>query len=135
MRCRRSGWKLGANKGVARVSVVETSRLPEPTEPLIRAADGQDADRLFRDYSVRIQAYCRSRLGSREEADDALQTVYLNAWRYMKAGGRPTNSGAWLFAVAHNVCMTRLRTRGRRAAVEDLQESESLDHVALSRNY
>ena len=48
-----------------------------------------DAEQFFREYAGGIYRYCVRRLGSPEEAEDALQVVYLNAWRAMKRGTIP----------------------------------------------
>ena len=63
----------------------------------------------------RIYAYCLRQLGSPEEAEDAVQATYLNACRSLMDGFEPDVAQAWLFKVAHNVCLTRQRSRYRRA--------------------
>jgi RNA polymerase sigma factor (sigma-70 family) len=87
----------------------------------------QLAEDLFNEYSRRIYAYCLQQLGSPEEAEDALQATYLNACRSLLGGFEPDVAQAWLFKVAHNVCLTRQRSRWRRSRVEraqDLQEMQ-----------
>ncbi len=49
----------------------------------------EEADRLFRVYSPRVYAFCLTRLRSREEAEDAVQTTFLNAWRSLRSGVEP----------------------------------------------
>src|SRR5919197_3456727 len=95
------------------------------------SAAPQLAEELFNEYSRRIYAYCLRQLGSPEEAEDALQATYLNACRSLLGGFEPDAAQAWLFKVAQNVCLTRQRSRSRRARVEraqDLQEMQ--DFVA-----
>lgn len=82
------------------------------------ASPTRDTERLFEEYSGRIYRYCIGRLGSPEEAEDALQTVYLNAWRSLESGTRPAEPRPWLFRIAANVCSTLLRARLGRAVVE-----------------
>ena len=87
------------------------------------------AEELFTEHSRRIYAYCLRQLGSREEAEDAVQATYLNACRSLLAGFEPEIAQAWLFKVAHNVCMTRQRSTWRRRRIErpeDIQEIEEL---------
>jgi RNA polymerase sigma-70 factor (ECF subfamily) len=87
------------------------------------------AEELFTEHSRRIYAYCLRQLGSPEEAEDALQATYLNACRSLLSGFEPEVAQAWLFKVAHNVCLTRQRSTWRRRRVErpeDIQEIEGL---------
>lgn len=97
------------------------------------AAPDRTAERLFEDYSSRIYRYCLARLGSPEEAEDALQGTYLNAWRSLKGGVRPIEPRPWLFQIASNVCSTVLRSRLRGPTVE-LRSPEALDRVRSSRD-
>jgi RNA polymerase sigma factor (sigma-70 family) len=85
------------------------------------------AEELFTEHSRRIYAYCLRQLGSREEAEDAVQATYLNACRSLLSGFEPEIAQAWLFKVAHNVCLTKQRSTWRRRRVErpeDIQEIE-----------
>jgi RNA polymerase sigma-70 factor (ECF subfamily) len=76
------------------------------------------AEELFTEHSRRIYAYCLRQLGSPEEAEDALQATYLNACRSLLSGFEPEVAQAWLFKVAHNVCLTKQRSAWRRRRVE-----------------
>jgi RNA polymerase sigma factor (sigma-70 family) len=89
----------------------------------------RQAETLFEEHSGRIYRFCVRRLGSPQEAEDALQVTYLNAWRSLKAGTRPHDAVPWLFQIAANVCTTVLRNRSRRGTVELLPPAD-LEHVA-----
>jgi RNA polymerase sigma factor (sigma-70 family) len=82
--------------------------IPETT----RATD------LYERYASRIFGYCLHRLGSREEAEDAVQTTFLNAFRSLSRGVVPESESAWLFKIADNVCLSRHRASFRRRRVE-----------------
>jgi RNA polymerase sigma-70 factor, ECF subfamily len=91
----------------------------------------QRAEDLFNEHSRRIYAYCLRRLGSPEEAEDALQATYLNACRSLLSGFEPEAAQAWLFKVAENVCLTRQRSSWRRSRVERTQDIQEMqDFVA-----
>lgn len=89
---------------------------------------GLRVEQLYGDYAGRVYRYCLSRLDSPEEAEDALQTTYLNAWRSLSRGAEPVAARPWLFQIAANVCSGMLRTRLAGAKVE-LQSPEALDHI------
>ncbi len=99
------------------------SRSPGPRDP------GARVERLYEDYSARVYRYCLSRLDSPEEAEDALQATYLNAWRSLSGGVEPLSPRPWLFQIAANVCSGILRTHLSGAAVE-LRDPEALDRIA-----
>ena len=73
---------------------------------------------LYERYSSQIFGYCLHQLGSREEAEDAVQTTFLNALRGLQRGIVPQLESAWLFKIAHNVCLSRRRSTWRRGRVE-----------------
>jgi RNA polymerase sigma factor (sigma-70 family) len=80
-----------------------------PIEPASAAA--ADATRLlFERHSTRIHAFCLRRLGSREEADDAVQQTFLKAFAAVRRGVVPVVEKAWLYRIAENVCTDRLRS-------------------------
>jgi len=73
---------------------------------------------LYERYASRLYGFCLNRLGSREEAEDAVQTTFLNAFRGLSRGVVPASESAWLFKIAENVCLSRHRTMFRRRRVE-----------------
>src|SRR5437667_3403884 len=69
---------------------------------------------LYERHSKRIFGFCVRRLSSREEAEDAVQTTFVNALRALQRGVRPLSEEAWLFKIAENVCLATHRSNGRR---------------------
>ncbi len=100
--------------------------------------DGQAAGRslhsLYERYARQIFSYCLRRLGSREDAEDALQTTFMNAFRGLSRGVTPHAEQAWLFAIAQNVCNERQATSWRRRRVECDADFEVLEDVVPSRD-
>jgi RNA polymerase sigma factor (sigma-70 family) len=84
------------------------------------------AEDLFNEHSRLIYAYCLRRLSSPEEAEDALQATYLNACRSLNRGFVPNEGQAWLLRVAHNVCVSRLRSKSRRRLFERPQDFQEV---------
>jgi len=62
---------------------------------------------LYECYAPQVFGFCLHQLGSREEAEDAVQSTFLNAFRGVKRGIAPEQESAWLFKIAHNVCLSR----------------------------
>jgi RNA polymerase sigma-70 factor (ECF subfamily) len=92
----------------------------------------ETAARLFEEHSGWIYGYCLRLLRSPEEAEDALQATYLNACRGLNDGVRPQVDSAWLLRIAQNVCLTRLRSSGRRARLERVQDVELLEETVAA---
>jgi RNA polymerase sigma factor (sigma-70 family) len=98
------------------------NRLPLAT-PLLRLRSdeqllavfrlGNDAafDVLHERYRQRLFAYVRQMLsaGSRQDAEDVLQDVFVRAYGALRADAREMNVRAWLYRVAHNRCIDHLR--------------------------
>jgi RNA polymerase sigma factor (sigma-70 family) len=109
---------------------VEASALPHPiglgrlavAGPLLRLRSDEQLVALFRAghdeafgtihdrYRQRLFAYARQMLGgSRPDAEDVLQDVFLRAYDALRVDGRPVLLRAWLYRVAHNRCIDQLR--------------------------
>ena len=80
--------------------------------------EAAQAGLLYERYARQLQGFCRARLSSREEAEDAVQHTFLNAYRSLRSGTRPRAEAAWMFAIAANVCRERRRSAWRRSRIE-----------------
>jgi RNA polymerase sigma factor (sigma-70 family) len=92
------------------------------TAPLLRLRSDEQLVALFRAgndaafsvihdrYRQRLFAYSRQMLGgSRQDAEDALQDVFMRAYSSLRSNDRPLSLRAWLYRVAHNRCIDQLR--------------------------
>ena len=90
--------------------------------PLLRLRSDEQLVELFRGghdeafrvihdrYRARLFAYTRQMLpGSRQDAEDALQDVFVRAYAGLRANDRDLALRAWLYRVAHNRCVDELR--------------------------
>ena len=84
---------------------------------------------LYRQYGKQIYAYCLHQLRSREEAEDAVQTTFLNAFRGLQRGTTTSFEQAWLYKIAQNVCIARRSSSGRRLKLESPDDFEILQEV------
>jgi RNA polymerase sigma-70 factor (ECF subfamily) len=82
----------------------------------LRPGDTTQAGRLFEEYSERLFKFCHGRLGSRSEAEDAVQTSFLYAHGALQRGVVPESEAAWLYTIAKNVCRWQQRTTSRRGS-------------------
>ena len=65
----------------------------------------------YRDAYVR---FAIRMLGDREDADDALQSAFVRAFRNLAKCQDPARFGAWLYQIVINECRTLATRRGRR---------------------
>jgi RNA polymerase sigma factor (sigma-70 family) len=110
---------LAAVPSIGRASRVEGAVAPE--------ADVTRA--LYEEYANQVFRYCLHQLGSREEAEDAVQSTFLNAFRGIKRGVVPELEAAWLFKIAHNVCLSRRRSAWRRGRIESPADFEVIEEL------
>jgi len=87
---------------------------------------------LYERHSSRILGYCLRRLSSREEAEDAVQQTFLNAFRGLRRGTTPRSETAWLFKIAQNVCRERGRAARRRGRLETVRDPEGIATLAVA---
>ena len=82
------------------------------------AAGDEEAFRLLVEpHRGALHLHCYRMLGSVHDADDALQETLLRAWRSLGGYEPHAPLGAWLQAIATNVCLTALASRRRRPEV------------------
>jgi RNA polymerase sigma factor (sigma-70 family) len=83
--------------------------------------------RLYEGYSRQLYRYCLKHLRSHEDAEDAVQNTFLRVHAALGRGVVPEFESAWLYKIAHNVCLSRCLGAKRRSSVEaphDLQQLE-----------
>ena len=107
-------------------------RSDEQLVALFRAGSEEAFQVIHDRYRQRLFAYTRQMLaGSRQDAEDALQDVFLRAYGALRASERPISLRAWLYRVAHNRCIDQLR-RPVPAAAEIFEVSRSPLHDPLA---
>src|SRR5206468_3292633 len=85
-------------------------RSDEQLVALFRAGNDAAFSVIHDRYRQRLFAYSRQMLGgSRQDAEDALQDVFMRAYSSLRSNDRPLSLRAWLYRVAHNRCIDQLR--------------------------
>ena len=116
---------MAAVPSIGRASLVEAPRVA----PQAAATQG-----LYERHAAKIQSYCHHQLGSREEAEDAVQTTFMNAFRALGRGVVPEAESAWLFKIAENVCLSRRRSSWRRGKIESPSDFGVIEEIVPGPN-
>ena len=97
---------------------------------------------LMRAYESRVLRTCRRMLGNTHDAEDVYQEILIRVFHGLKRFKRDASFSTWLFRIAHNECMTRLRKLSREkqifvaddAAPEPIAPYADPDDPVLSRD-
>ena len=75
---------------------------------------------IFDRHNRGILSFCRHMLGSREEAEDAVQHTFMAAYKALLGSDKDIQLKAWLYTIARNRCLSVLRAR-REQASDDIE--------------
>lgn len=89
----------------------------------MKAGDLAAFEDVYRQHGRRLYALGLRMLGEAADAEDALQDVFLQAFRKLGSFRGESALGTWMYRLAMNVYLDRLRSRGAR----DDRATEPLD--------
>jgi RNA polymerase sigma factor (sigma-70 family) len=78
----------------------------------IRAA--RELDELYRAHAAEVYRYAYAVLGNAADAEDVMQTTFVNALRALERGEKPRKPTNWLITIAHNLIRQRFRQQQSR---------------------
>ena len=70
-------------------------------------------------YAGVVHGVAYARLGNHDDADDAMQEVFLRAFRSLDTLRRPRSLGAWLVTMVKNHCTDLQRRQAREGAAKE----------------
>ncbi|MEV0032699.1 RNA polymerase subunit sigma-70 [Nocardia sp. NPDC050793] len=91
-----------------------------PTTELLNRACGGDLtafDQLIEPYRRELELHCYRMLGSRQDAEDAVQDTLLAAWQGIGEFEGRSSVRTWLYRIATRRCLNILRAHRRRLSV------------------
>ena len=89
----------------------------------VRAGDDDAFEIIYDRYYRGLLAFCGQMLGSRQEAEDALQHSFASAYRALRGGSGDIDLRPWLYTIARNRCLSALRARRSEVAVDAIADS------------
>jgi RNA polymerase sigma-70 factor (ECF subfamily) len=87
---------------------------------------------FIRHYQRPIYFYIRRMVLSHEDADDISQIVFVKAWRAIDSFRGESKLSTWLYRIAHNECISFLRSSKRLMSVDASQVESDLGSALQS---
>ena len=78
-------------------------------------------DELYRAHAPAIYRYAYAVLGNRADAEDVMQTTFVNALRALERGEVPRKPANWLITITHNLIRQRFRQQYIRPRQVELE--------------
>jgi len=123
--------KFGMTEGRTRLRALYPSEPAEAADltGLVRRAAAKEPDAfeaIYRMFYDKVHTYAAVRLRSRDDAADATQECFLAVWRGLPRFEYRHQHAfeAWLFRIARNIVIDRIRRRGREIPTEELPLGE-----------
>jgi DNA-directed RNA polymerase specialized sigma24 family protein len=76
-----------------------------------RAGDERAFGRLVVRHRPGLESYCHLMLGCPHQAEEAVRSTVLRAWRGREGGGGPGDARIWLYRLATQACLERIEAR------------------------
>ena len=97
----------------------------------LRAGDARAFEELVIAYQHRLFGVALRMLGSRAEAEEIAQEVFLRAYRAIGEFRGEARLGTWLYGIASRLCLNRLASPDRRLVLV-LRDVEGLSYEEIA---
>ncbi|MEK4848304.1 RNA polymerase sigma factor [Paenibacillus sp. FSL H7-0756] len=94
----------------------------------VHTGDRQAFTTIITEYERKIYTYCCYLLRSREEAEDAVQDIFVKVYQQLSHYEKRVSFSAWLYKVSYHHCMDQLRRRKRRNRLLSLYKLQLMTH-------
>jgi len=117
--------KLSPTEGVSVIATPQKlmSQIAEDDIKILLHTDAEKAFRMMVDrYGSRLYWHIRRIVIIHDDADDALQNTFINAWKNLGAFRNESSLFTWLWSIATNEALTLIRKRekNRGVSLDDL---------------
>jgi RNA polymerase sigma-70 factor (ECF subfamily) len=76
---------------------------------------------LYLRFRQRVFSYCLRMLGNSAEAEDMYQEVFIRVYQRAHQFAEDKSLAGWIFTIAHNLCLNRIRDRRTFENIDDLR--------------
>ncbi|EPY07041.1 RNA polymerase sigma factor sigw [Paenibacillus alvei TS-15] len=82
-------------------------------------------------FQKQIYLYCYYLLGSKEEAEDAVQDIFIKGFQRIYLFEPLVSFSAWIYKIAYNHCLDILNRRSRRRKILSLLKRDQINDQEL----
>ena len=86
---------------------------------LLKDSDHEAFNTLFRLYSSKVYRFSIGYLKSKEEAEEIVQDTFLRIWQNRSTIDRSYSFGGFIFTIAHNLILNRIRKVRNQFALQN----------------
>ncbi|GED15660.1 RNA polymerase sigma factor [Aneurinibacillus migulanus] len=90
----------------------------------VKSGDKQAYAILIRKFEKKIYTYCYCILKSREEAEDALQEIFIKVYQDIDRYEERVTFSAWLYKIAYHHCLDQIRKQSRWQRLVSLYQEQ-----------
>ena len=102
----------------------------------VQAGDKEQYRLLVIQFQRQIHIYCYHMLSDEADAEDAVQEIFLKAYRGIQTYKPKISFSAWLYKIAHHQCLNMLKSRQRKKGLMAFLKQESkYSHSIHSSNF
>jgi RNA polymerase sigma-70 factor (ECF subfamily) len=98
----------------------------------LRRGDAAAFRQLVETYSPRVYNLALKMLGDPDLAEDILQETFVNAYRAIDRFEGRSHISTWLYRIAHNAVLMRLRKEQRIPDLKSLEDDVDLDTMSTA---
>jgi RNA polymerase sigma-70 factor (ECF subfamily) len=121
-------------QGAVRSASVRAVTLPQDEMQLLELVQNGDP-RAYRELVERhvrgVHAFVYRMLGSRAEAEEVCQESFLRLWKHADTFVARAKPSTWLYRVAHNLAIDRLRRRREQSHPTGIEDVPTSDRPSL----
>ncbi|SDD70347.1 RNA polymerase sigma-70 factor, ECF subfamily [Paenibacillus sp. UNCCL117] len=77
---------------------------------------------LYENLKPELTSFCYRMLGSIDDADDAVQETFIRVWQSWNSFRQESSFKTWVYRIASNLCLDKLRQAKRRTRPVDLSD-------------
>ncbi|MFF8643004.1 RNA polymerase sigma factor [Streptomyces sp. NPDC015345] len=123
---------MPGDRGRAPEDGAEESARREDGLLAVRAGEGDEEafEELVRRHAPGLLRLATRLLGSRTEAEDAVQESFVSAWRKLPEFRRDARFSTWIHRIVTNRCLNVLRARRPAVDLEGVPEPQAPEHEA-----
>ncbi|MCY7487218.1 MULTISPECIES: RNA polymerase sigma factor [Paenibacillus] len=93
----------------------------------VKRGDKEAYTHIIHRFQKQIYLYCYYLLGSKEEAEDAVQDIFIKGFQRIHLFEPQVSFSAWIYKIAYNHCLDILNRRSRRRKILSLLKHDQIN--------